>query len=83
MIKTGDVTIIACSRGYGRPMEPCSCGRPSRYLCDYPLKGSKKGLTCSRPLCDACAKLIKKTAQGSIYYCPVHQRMAERETKER
>lgn len=74
--KIGDVTLIACSRGSSLP--PCSCGARAEYLCDYPLKGSKEGQTCDRPLCRRCAKLIRKTASGSIHYCPAHQRIAEK-----
>ena len=75
--KEGRVFGFACSRGSSRPR--CKCGRPSRYLCDFPLKGRKEGQTCDAPLCDSCAKLIKKTAQGSVHYCPAHQRMSEME----
>ena len=64
-------TIIACSRG--KSLGACSCGARAEYLCDYPLKGSKRGQTCDRPLCRRCAKLIKH----DTHYCPVHARRAE------
>lgn len=59
-------------------MGVCFCGSPSRYLCDYPLKGKKEGQTCDKLLCAVHAKLIKKTANGSIHYCPTHARMVEK-----
>lgn len=72
---------FACTRGSSQT-KPCSCGARGEYLCDYPLKGKKEGQTCDRSICRTHAKLIKKTAEGSIHYCPVHQKMAEKEARE-
>lgn len=45
---------IVCSRG--RRKRCSECGRlGAGYLCDWKLRGKKKGKTCDRPLCDRCA----------------------------
>lgn len=68
---------FVCTRGSSSQMKPCSCGAQGEYLCGFPLRGKKAGQTCNRPICRIHAKLIKKTAEGDIHYCPVHQKMAE------
>ena len=68
---------FACSRN-SSPLKQCSCGCPAEYICDFPRKGKKEGKTCDKPICRSHAKLIKKTSEGSIHYCPAHQRMAEK-----
>jgi len=45
---------------------PCAkCRDMSQYLCDYPVI---PGVTCSAPLCAACAKPVGKNK----YLCPIH-----------
>lgn len=51
-----------CARGGRAPK--CSvtgCNKRSTKQCDYPLRGSKAGQTCSKHLCDAHA-----VAQGEV-----------------
>lgn len=66
---------IACSRSG----QKCAvCGGRATKLCDYPLRGSKEGQTCDRPL---CARHAKSIGPG-IDYCPAHARLAEKEGSE-
>jgi hypothetical protein len=71
----GKVIGIGCSRGK-RP-KPCveNCGRPSAKLCDFPLRGRKRGQSCDRPIC-----AVHATAMGNgIDYCRTHADMVKRE----
>lgn len=43
----------------------CICGRPSDYLCDYPIGNGK---TCDLPLCDHHAN----TMGDNVDFCPIH-----------
>jgi len=71
-IVMGDgVHVIACSRG--GTQKRCQCGRAATKLCDYPLRGRKKGKTCDAPLCDTCAVSVGPDRD----YCRPHARMAE------
>lgn len=72
-----DSYVVACSRG--RQVKRCkNCGRPLTKLCDYPLRGEKKGQTCDAPLCNACA-----VSQGeNVDYCPPHARLVEKEEQD-
>jgi hypothetical protein len=49
----------------------CSCGAPADLLCDYPLRGTKAGKTCDRPICGECAVNIGPDKD----LCPTHARM--------
>jgi len=70
----GRIQVITCSRGSNA--KRCKCGRKSTKLCDYRLKGAKLGKTCDEPLCSHCA-----TSAGSdVDLCPVHARMAQKES---
>jgi hypothetical protein len=62
----GNVTVVVCSRRRKSP--PCSCGRPSVKLCDFPLTGPKTGTTCDKPICDRCATSVGE----NLDYCRVH-----------
>lgn len=64
----GGITMIGCSRGERR--KSCSCGEIATRLCDYELKGDKKGKTCSAPICARCAV----RTDGDRDLCPTHDR---------
>ena len=67
---------IVCTRGSRSKSKPCACGIPSTKLCDYPLKGSKLGSTCDRPMCDAHA-----VPQGkNVDYCQPYATLAAKGT---
>jgi hypothetical protein len=70
----GQIQVIACTRG--SQVKRCKCGRKSTKLCDYKLTGSKLGKTCDEPLCDRCST----PADKNIDLCPVHARMAVKES---
>lgn len=74
-VKFDDGTVaIVCTRGQRRVF--CRwCARPRTKLCDYPLRGAKKGKTCDAPLCDAHAREVGPNQ----HYCPPHVELAERE----
>jgi hypothetical protein len=65
---TGTITIRVC--GTRRCAPRCSCGRASATTCSHELTGAKTGSTCSRPLCDRCAR----TVAGRVV-CRVHAEM--------
>jgi len=44
------------------------CNASVTHLCDYPLNGTREGLTCDAPMCPKHAKLIK----FNTHYCPDH-----------
>ncbi len=69
----GGVTAIACSRGARRERCKCGSGFVSR-LCDFELRGSKAGQTCSAKLCDRCSS---RPAGTELDYCPAHARLLE------
>lgn len=73
----GGATAIVCSRGHRRPKPCVQCGKPSTKLCDFPLKGKKAGATCSRPICDACARNMGASDKDTIDYCPTHAAMGD------
>jgi hypothetical protein len=59
---------IACTRGE-RPRRCSACkSRPATLLCDYPLRGSKAGKTCDKPLCERCAAHVGTDRD----LCPAH-----------
>lgn len=62
------VTVIACTRG---ETKRCACGNRVTRLCDYPLRGTLEGATCSAPLCEKCAKHVGPGRD----YCPAHGRL--------
>jgi len=72
IVVDGKVVGLACSRSSGKKC--VQCGQPAGALCDFPLKGSKAGQTCSRPLCGKCS--VK--ARGGLDYCPAHAAMVFR-----
>lgn len=66
----GGLTGIVCTRGEKRP-KPCRyCRQPSTRLCDYPLRGAKKGKTCDIALCDRCAATI-----AGADFCRPHEKL--------
>jgi hypothetical protein len=71
-IQVGDFVGIVCTRG---PRPRCTeCGRADvSFLCDWKLHGKKKGKTCSRKLCDACAT----SPAPEKHLCPAHARLWE------
>lgn len=58
----------------------CACGGRSAFQCDFPLRGSATGRTCSRHLCNACVR----RHDGGLDYCETHHQKlrAEREREE-
>lgn len=64
---------LACRIARGAPL--CKCGNRSTHLCDYPLRGSKAGQTCSARLCASCAVRVAPNAD----YCRPHVRLANQE----
>lgn len=70
----GGAFAIVCSRGRRGPAALCSAckARPGTLLCDYELRGSKSGKTCSAKLCERCA-----TKRGQADLCPPHARAGE------
>lgn len=71
VIKGDGVTIIACSRGRGRRDRCAICGATATVLCDYPLRGTKAGKTCSLPLCRQHSVHTDK----NLDLCPAHARL--------
>jgi hypothetical protein len=80
----GNVLGIVCSRGRRSPR--CSvtgCTSPSERQCDWPLRGKRKGATCSRHLCakhtterpDGFGETYDLTGE-TIDLCPAHAAMA-------
>ncbi len=69
---------VTCSRGQ-RQRAPCDVckERPHTKLCDYPLSGKKAGATCSRKLCDRCAK----QAGLNVDLCPPHAKLGLPQTQ--
>lgn len=65
-------TAFVCSRGTRTREKPCAyCKtRPSRYLCDAPLRGKRQGQTCDGAICESCATLIAE----NTHLCPSHRR---------
>ena len=61
---------IICIRGGKRCM---NCGKYAPLLCDYLLRGKKKGQTCDQPICERCAREIGPNK----HYCPAHYRMVK------
>ena len=62
-------TAIVCSRGERR--RKCkTCGEPANLLCDYELKGDRKGKTCDAAICRRCAVEVGKDR----HLCPTHDR---------
>lgn len=68
----GGVSFIACSSG---TRKRCKCGEPADILCDEPLRGGKRGKTCSAPCCRSCATNIGKDKD----LCPPHAREREKQ----
>jgi hypothetical protein len=73
LVKTGDSVAIICT---GRTVQPrCFyCGKPSGYLCDFPvlIKGKKK--TCDRKLCEGCRR---SGISKDIDFCREHFPLAK------
>jgi len=60
---------VVCSRGRRTPSCSTSgCSGRSAFQCDFPLKGSKTGKTCSRHMCSSCRVSVGK----GIDYCRTH-----------
>lgn len=70
----GQIQVITCTRGSSA--KHCKCGRKATIACDHKLTGSKLGKTCDAPLCDRCAT----SAGPNIDLCPVHARLAQKES---
>lgn len=71
-LEGGGVAIVCTGRG-GKRIETCrGCGTFSSKLCDYPLRGGKKGATCSAPICAKCAL----TVAPDFDLCPAHAKGA-------
>jgi hypothetical protein len=70
--KIGPVTVFSCSRSGSSPS--CKCGRRATVSCQFALTGSKTGQVCGQSICDRCS-----TDRG-IALCPVHARMAAKES---
>lgn len=76
----GGGVAIVCTRGV-RHKPCCACGRLSSLLCDWKLKGPKKGKTCSAPICGSCATkpaiLVDgvEVVQPNVDLCPAHGRL--------
>lgn len=65
--------MIICTRGAQRKY--CACGRRSRFLCDFPLKGAKAGQTCDKNLCDRCR--VQVVVDGkNLDYCSAHYHLS-------
>jgi uncharacterized protein YhfF len=74
------ITIIACNRSKRRPAcKFCGRAQSATKLCDYPLRGTKSGKTCSANMCDACAvkQPVTALAGDTIDFCPPHARLAQ------
>lgn len=78
------ISITMCLRSKRTPR--CHrCGRPSTKQCDYPLAGRRKGKTCDRHLCDACAVSMGNverardgvTVTDTLDYCLAHAELAK------
>jgi hypothetical protein len=88
LYQNGQRVGFICSRGRARTRPCVECGTPSTKLCDYPLEGKRKGKTCDRPLCDACAvtqpkvrhigtntdELTTSPPDDTFDLCPAHAR---------
>jgi hypothetical protein len=78
-INLGDgVTGWTCGRRPAR--KPCcECRqRPHTKLSDFKLTGTKRGKTCDRPLCDACAVTVGRRGTDSVDYCRAHAELAQK-----
>lgn len=73
LVVDGQVVGFACARSSGKQCVQCKA--PAGALCDFPLKGSKAGQACSRPLCGKCS--VK--ARGGLDYCLPHAAMVMRQ----
>lgn len=67
----GGVAIVCGPRP--RRHACADCGKPASLQCDYPLRGTKAGKTCSRHVCSTCAVHVGDETD----FCQVHAR-AER-----
>lgn len=68
----GKFAAVICSRGQRQPV-CATCGKPSRFQCDFPLEGPKAGRTCDAHICAGCRVNVGQDKD----YCPVHARMTE------
>jgi hypothetical protein len=68
--KHGEVTGFICSRV--KTVRCVSCGRPSKILCDYPVKRDGKETTCSRACCLSCSEHVGENKD----YCLAHANYA-------
>jgi len=70
-----DGRIIGVVHQRGRRRQRlCGCGVEAEFLCDFPLRGAKAGMTCSALLCSSCASVVRVTTMGPIHYCAAHIR---------
>lgn len=70
----GNVIGRAC---YREPVSRCAtagCRGVGTVLCDYPITRRGRQTTCSRRVCQACAKSV-----GNQDFCPPHARAIEQD----
>lgn len=72
-----DVVAWSCSRGRRKEQPPCSVCKTREHalLCDFELRGSKAGNTCSAKLCTSCAVTV-----GKLDLCPPHAKVSTTQT---
>jgi len=68
-------TAIVCSRGRSSGTPCYVCGRPSSYLCDYPVTRGGKPATCDKPMCARCRNNVGPDRD----YCNAHFRLWKEE----
>lgn len=66
-----DGTVALITQEVPNP-RPCAfCGRLTDVLCDFPLRGKKKGRTCSKRSCERCSSKIG----DDLDLCPIHTKL--------
>ena len=74
----GDMMIFQCSRGSQTSRRCDSCSQVASVTCDFPLRGSREGQTCGRPLCSSCSQ-----ATDGKHFCRPHASLYREEMRGR
>lgn len=72
-LKIGNASAIVC--GLPRRKKCFYCGKPSEFLCDFPVGKKRNGKTkdCDRALCAGCTQ---KGVSENVDFCKTHYPIA-------
>ena len=68
----GNTTLFVCDKS-----KQCKCGQRAVTICQFELKGYKRGELCARKLCDNCARKV-----GDKIMCRVHAELVGKQEQQ-